>query len=1163
MKILNLKFSNINSLQGDSRIDFDQPPFAETGVFAITGPNGSGKTSILDAITLGLYGETFRFDRPAEQVMTKNTTECYAEVEFSIDDDIYRSSWYVNRENDEVDGALQEPEMSLSLLNGSEELLEQGQHNVLAKITNITGMNFRRFRQSIVLAQGEFAAFLNAVDSERLDVLEKLISQDIYTDFKQEIELNAKKSHVDLQKLQQEIAALDLMTPEQLDSGIHDFDDFEDQLAEFQNEISELQATQNKLANQQALQHQIDSLKKAQNQAGLEKQKQQSDLQTIAASTDVLAFKDEVTLFDQNALNINQQKQILQTSRGELNELQSQMSSSGLATELAEDFDQNKPLAEQKQIIDRLLSQNAQLKLEEQSETSLLNDLDRQITEKRALNSNTFEWLETHAKAQSLVDDFPQLQKLKQLRIDIATDSTKQKSFAKWKKTKTDALKSQQAALEKSKTQGKSLQLKLKIHETEVESLARGKTLEEIKLLYTEQVDRVKDYKELYALASASQKLTKEKFSWFGLAADDEPEISELQTQLQNHTEKLENEHQVQKDLEKEIRFQTLHKLMEKYRHELVDGLSCALCGADHHPFSARLPILKDPRQALSAQRIKVKELRVQSASISKQIQAAETKQQQQQDKQQGLKTTRSRWLVLCNKLSQADNLEISDLKRHSSLLQTEQTEYDEISGLFKKYQTYENNIVEFQQKIITQKSSVDESTSAISQLNAELQNIPPELIDLESLLTKCRQDEKQLSDKILVQLDSLGEKMPASGKEETVADKLELNRLEYEKYAKSRDELQEQLDNIAIRGEACRKKITDYQQQQQAYLARLKKEQAIGLQLAILDKQSQSTDQEKLITKQDQEFNNQQQSLMQKLNNSAYQNIDAARERLQLTQSQADIEQQLSDNQAKIDKLTQDIDIKQTQLQAQQAAEKIQFTEPELTNKIRQIKEKFDITNLEIKHIQQKLELQDQLQEQNTQLQQQVAQQQKITQACDVEVRQIDEENGNVFRRRVQQIMAGKFLQQANSILEKISGRYYVHQRECEHGIALEIEDTQQENSRRLPQSLSGGESFVVSLALALGLSELANNGKAVDSLFIDEGFGTLDPNTLTSVVNTLEDLQTHGKTIGVISHVEAVRKHFKTRIETVKKANGLSELKIPKRSVVRLKKLKPFRKG
>ena len=190
MKILNIHFQNINSLEGESHIDFEQPPFSDTGVFAITGPNGSGKSSVLDVITLGLYGQTFRFDRPANYVMTKHTAECFAAIEFSLGDEKYKSAWYVQRAEGDPKRELMSPEMQLVRLNDG-EVLAKTPHEVCAKINEITGMNFRNFTRSVMLAQGDFAAFLNALDSERMDILEKIISTDIYADYKKEVIDNA------------------------------------------------------------------------------------------------------------------------------------------------------------------------------------------------------------------------------------------------------------------------------------------------------------------------------------------------------------------------------------------------------------------------------------------------------------------------------------------------------------------------------------------------------------------------------------------------------------------------------------------------------------------------------------------------------------------------------------------------------------------------------------------------------------------------------------------------------------------------------------------------------------------------------------------------------------------------------------------------------------
>jgi exonuclease SbcC len=108
MKILKLKLRNINSLAGDWEIDFTKPEFTENGLFAITGNTGSGKSSILDAISLALYGRTPRVDitGSSNDVMTRGTSDCYAEIVFEVGGKIWKSTWKQERNKKRADGNL-------------------------------------------------------------------------------------------------------------------------------------------------------------------------------------------------------------------------------------------------------------------------------------------------------------------------------------------------------------------------------------------------------------------------------------------------------------------------------------------------------------------------------------------------------------------------------------------------------------------------------------------------------------------------------------------------------------------------------------------------------------------------------------------------------------------------------------------------------------------------------------------------------------------------------------------------------------------------------------------------------------------------------------------------------------------------------------------------
>jgi exonuclease SbcC len=152
---------------------------------------------------------------------------------------------------------------------------------------------------------------------------------------------------------------------------------------------------------------------------------------------------------------------------------------------------------------------------------------------------------------------------------------------------------------------------------------------------------------------------------------------------------------------------------------------------------------------------------------------------------------------------------------------------------------------------------------------------------------------------------------------------------------------------------------------------------------------------------------------------------------------------------------------------------------------------------------------------------------------------------DGKKFRIFAQGLTLQRLVALANQHLGQLNGRYFIKKKE-ENDLELAIIDTFQANNERSMSTLSGGESFLVSLALALGLSDLAGRQSNIRSLFIDEGFGTLDESTLDIALTTLENLQSKGKTIGIISHVKELKERISTQIQVVKGANGFSSLQL-----------------
>ncbi|MEO6734438.1 MAG: SbcC/MukB-like Walker B domain-containing protein, partial [Ferruginibacter sp.] len=152
---------------------------------------------------------------------------------------------------------------------------------------------------------------------------------------------------------------------------------------------------------------------------------------------------------------------------------------------------------------------------------------------------------------------------------------------------------------------------------------------------------------------------------------------------------------------------------------------------------------------------------------------------------------------------------------------------------------------------------------------------------------------------------------------------------------------------------------------------------------------------------------------------------------------------------------------------------------------------------------------------------------------------------DGKKFSRFAQGLTLARLTELANRHLKKFSDRYQIL-KSIEKDLELQIIDAYQADVVRPMNTLSGGESFLVSLSLALGLSDLAGRKVQIQSLFIDEGFGTLDAETLDVAISALENLQVSGKMIGIISHVEALKERIGTQIEVSKQQGGYSQIAI-----------------
>ncbi len=1143
MKILTLYFKNINSLEGESQVDFQQVPFSQTGVFAITGPNGSGKSSILDVITLGLYGETFRFNRPANYVMTQHTAEAFAVVEFSVDGEKYKSGWFVERAEGDATGELLAPQMQLVRLS-DEQVLADTPHQVSQKMTEITGMSFRNFTRSIMLAQGDFSAFLNALDNERMDILEKIISADIYADYKKEVLDKAVTAQKDLTFLREQLLTIQVLTPEKLEATEHDLDDSKDQLAE-------LQAEQTVLTQQQALLGNIAAIKKqiTEQEHYLENIQRQIDdtqegLDKIRLGQEVLVFKDDIAGVDHKTTQIAQAKADLSALKAEMTFLRTQVANVPVAPE---SLAKHTFYAQQK-TLENVRQQLEQLTLNRQTEVDHWQSLTEQSAQKEAAFTQVSAWLDEHQSDEVLLTELPEIGKLKKLRTEIVSLNNQLKAFGKQTKKTSSALQNNTTALSKQQARQAESKAQIETDEKELIELLQGNTLTHLESLKQDQQERVKDFQLLYNTALQHENLAGKSglFSW--LKPKETPEYDEeaLTLELEKLQQDMRREENIKVSLDTALIYEGLLKKLAPDRVHLVHGKPCALCGALQHPYAKFPPIIGNSKQALVDQKAKVRQLKENISQVNFKINVARKTVANNTAKQTKSAQLRGQWLNQVNRLNCASKaLTINNISMMKELLQQASTELTEISNLTAKISAKQTAIEKNTALIAKGEVALEQLLANKAQLAPNIEVASQEQLDLEKALATSQAQEQELTAKIAAQLAAFGEKMPTKGQEDALFDKLNTRRQEYHTYSYRHKTLIEEREALQEKQGLCQQEIVRCNEQIELLTAQLQHHEAIGLHLGLIEKQKLIAEQDQVLQGLEAELAQLQKTIQDKVALTAFASLQEISKVLDFMENQPEIERQQAALAQQLQTKQLEISALKTQLDDAYAASADTLVNSlELELALKSQAEKITITRMEVEHLERMLAEHAHNQTAHADVAQRLQELEVAAKTYVADAALINVENGMAFRRRVQSQLADKLLSQTNAILEKISGRYYLRQAYSENGLALEVEDTYQANVRRLPKTLSGGESFIVSLALALGLSELANNGRSVDSLFLDEGFGNLDADALYTVISTLENLHTHGKTVGVISHVEAVHKRFKAQLQVVKKPNGLGAI-------------------
>lgn len=1140
MKILSLRLKNLNSLKGEWKIDFAAEPFAGSGLFAITGPTGAGKTTLLDAICLALYHRTPRMSTlsaSGNELMTRHTADCLAEVEFEVKGQGYRAFWSQRRARDKVDGALQAPKVELARIADGEILTDKIREKE-SLTAELSGLDFERFTKSMLLAQGGFAAFLEANANQRAELLEELTGTEVYGQISRHVYERTKAAEQALELLKSRAQGMELLD--------------EAQRAELQAEAEHLAQEQTPLqAEQQVLlaqQRWREALQRAEQQAadaaqGLEQARQRqaaaaADLQRLAAS--------------EPAARLQPLHQALQQARHD-----SQQAEQGLG--------------ELRQRMQACAERERQALWQARWHAARWRD------ERQAALAHL---RQQHEEVQALL-----LAQSQRGRLGELLGGWRER-FAQ-RAQGEQALQAGQARLGESSAQlavlqrqREALDARLALVRQQVQQARDGEARQQESLqnLLGEagEAGLRQDWQRLQLRSRVFdrlQQLAQSRDALSAQLAELPPRLAELQQrQVAKSAEIIDLRERYkalkqqiadkEKLLEQEQRIQDL----EAYRARLQPGEACPLCGSHEHPAISQYQALNvsATQQALTQCRSELSELESQGANLRDELTRLATQieqvQQQQAQAQAQLQPMDQQWqqqlaehdihlphAAELGRLHQQHEQELAALQARLDAVQVQQGELQRLRGL--------------REDAEREQAEVERQLALLSR---DLDNTQARMAEQQQHLHQLQAEQVRQAQELLASLQGFASELPADGarwlseQEAAWRDWQQAQAREQQLHELER-EAQRQLDEAQVQAGQWQQRWQDAgapgldepaaAEPQQALreaaerLAATQRERD-GL---VGSEQAQVALLARLQARQEECLHVWQQALADSpfADQAAFEAaVLADVERQRLTQLKAELERVhtqaatlLAAAQTELQRLTAE---PQTTLSLDELAERMQA----LQQRLRALSERQG-------------ELRAQLQADEAKRSNQQALFAEIA-AQEGEQRLWQQLNGLIgsadgakFRKFAQGLTLDHLIHLANRQLTRLHGRYQLA-RKSSGELELEVRDTWQADVARDCRTLSGGESFLVSLALALALSDLVSHKTSIDSLFLDEGFGTLDGETLEVALDALDNLNASGKTIGVISHVEAMKERIPVQLR-VHKGVGLGYSRLDARFAVK----------